>query len=204
MIQPVYNRINRRMDVILEGQWQDTWHRDVEENKPTWKDVIAEYNWLLTNLRRVDVYEDEEYQSRFQNFWDVDLRHARGGVMTGYPLFLSLEESKDKEGVVVWPDQICRAAEDDYFQFAAAMSHTINPRLPAMRNSVSRFFGFPEGICSRTEEMEQYDVLVDEYRRVLSCGLLKPAIDGFRLALSTESLTDEAIIEFLIWGNERT
>jgi len=45
-----------------------------------------------------------------------------------------------------------------------------------------------------------HDFLVQEYARVLKCGLLAKAIQEYRRQLSPQLVTDEQIVDSLIWA----
>ncbi|MGD1019178.1 MAG: hypothetical protein ABSA12_07645 [Verrucomicrobiia bacterium] len=90
--------------------------------------------------------------------------------------------------------------------FASKLCHMCDPRLPIYDNLVADFFFFerpnydqnPEG---RIVEYERfYQFLVAEYDRVIRMGLLAVAIGVFRAQFPQPGLTDQKVIDSLVWS----
>jgi len=80
------------------------------------------------------------------------------------------------------------------------------PRIPVYDSRVARFCFFEEpGRDLPLEERIRrlvafHDFLIREYARILSVGLLAPAIRAFRQRLRPQHFSDEKIIDSLIWS----
>jgi hypothetical protein len=92
------------------------------------------------------------------------------------------------------------------FSYPTKLCHMVSPKLPIYDSRVARFYLFQEPsthwpLPTRiTAYVAFHDFLRNEYARILSGNLLKPAIDGFRQRFNPKQHTDEKIIDWLIWA----
>jgi hypothetical protein len=92
------------------------------------------------------------------------------------------------------------------FSFATKVVHMTNPHLPIYDSRVAKFYffqapteqGYPQERAQKF--LEFYAFLVQEYERVLKHGLLSAAIEEFRRQLKPQGMTEEKIVDSLVWA----
>lgn len=152
---------------------------------------------------------EEAYRRDYRRFWVM--RGLSAGFYQGY--FQTLAEA--------WQNQITfRDALEILFQipctqsgkrrvhasFASKLCHMCNRQLPIYDSVVADFFFFkPPGYDRNPEDrIAEYDrfyqFLVAEYDRVIRMGLLAAAIGVFRGQYPQLGLTDQKVIDSLIWA----
>ena len=90
-----------------------------------------------------------------------------------------------------------------HFSFASKMVHMLCPDRPIYDNKVKRFYFLPEHGSGEVNNrlrglINSYEFLVGEYQRILTQGLLAPAIEGFRERFQVP-FSDQKVIDTLIW-----
>jgi hypothetical protein len=97
------------------------------------------------------------------------------------------------------------------FSFTTKLLHMTNQHLPIYDSQVAAFYFFQEPDIKDPKDPQDlqrriatlvtfHDFLRQEYRRVLQNNLLAPAIQEFRVRLSSQHFTDEKIVDSLIWA----
>ncbi len=92
------------------------------------------------------------------------------------------------------------------FSFATKLLHIADPRLPIYNSRVADFYFFQSPARSLSLKqrigrfLDFHTFLMQEYRRVLEQGLLTVAIQEFRRQFNPQHITDEKIIDSLIWA----
>jgi hypothetical protein len=92
------------------------------------------------------------------------------------------------------------------FSFATKLLHMTNPVLPIFDSQIAGFYFFQESATGLNLQerisgfVAFHDFLVQEYARVLKCGLLVQAIEEYHRRLKPQHVTDEKIVDSLIWA----
>jgi hypothetical protein len=92
------------------------------------------------------------------------------------------------------------------FSFATKLLHMTNPVLPIFDSQIAGFYFFQEtgtglNLQQRIDGFVAFHAfLVQEYARVLRFGLLAKAIEEYRRQLKPQHVTDEKIVDSLIWA----
>jgi hypothetical protein len=172
---------------------------------------LTEYLRLrATVLSGSDVLSDAVFQSAYRKYWRMNAARLGDDFYSKY--FTVLDQCRQTRRVDV--AGIARVISDPagldhglQFSFATKLAHMINPRLPVYDSFVASFFFYAAPSSDRPfEERLQkllafYAFLEREYERVLTHGLLSPAIAVFRNSLEIGSaVPDERIIDWLLWA----
>jgi len=90
------------------------------------------------------------------------------------------------------------------FSACTKLFHIVFPRTPIFDSRVCEFYHWQAGDGEFERRLEGYvdfyQGVTTEYRRIRREGLLAQAIEAFRQQFDTNQLTDEKIIDFLIWS----
>jgi len=202
--------------------WNDLMYSIICNNRQAILDVIDQedkkekalsiYESLIQDVKQQPWLAD--FEGRYRRFW------VMRGVGIGFypPYFQALKtacaqpadigqlctsllpfSTRKKKGT----QQIIQTLQ---FSFPTKLCHTADPHLPIYDVRVARFYLFQEPSSSLPSSVRIagyvgfYDFLKNEYSRVLTHNLLKPAIDDFRKRFKPKQHTDEKIIDWLIWA----
>lgn len=188
---------------------------DVIDQEDKKSQALSKYEWLVQNVKQVPwpVRNGYSFESTYADFWVF--RGVTGAFKTEY--FKELIAACNQPPTL---EQLCTALcpfatrtgktgqtiQTLQFSFPTKLCHTVDPHLPIYDVRVARFYLFQEpdlklALPTRIKGyVEFYDFLKDEYLRVLTHNLLKPAIDDFRQRFNPQQHTDEKIIDWLIWA----
>jgi hypothetical protein len=90
------------------------------------------------------------------------------------------------------------------FSFATKLLHMVDQHLPIYDSQVAEFYFFQVPTGESEERLAKltrfYEFLKAEYARVLKDGLLDKSIQEVRHSFPNSKLTDEKIIDSLIWA----
>lgn len=169
---------------------------------------VLTYEWLLQNVEQVAT---ERYQATYRKYWAMGtarfgpkfyaayftaLRSADAGKLGLRELLANLHDASARHN----------GTRSLQFSFATKLLHMRNPQLPIYDSHVAQFYFFQLPKADRKLQprvdgcVDFYNFLVREYARVLRDGLLTNTIEEFRRRLKPQYLTDEKIIDFLIWA----
>jgi hypothetical protein len=173
---------------------------------------VPGYQDLQRLLREVNVADDNDFQRKYRTYWRMNVARLGDDFYRRY--FGLLEESKtvgSPDVALVIQQLSVRSSSTErqsiQFSFASKLVHTLDPRAPVYDSLVAAFYFFvptssgegPDRKLGRL--LEFYGFLRSEYERVITLGLLDTAIRRFRGRVRLqESLCDERVVDFLIWG----
>jgi hypothetical protein len=187
-------------------------NQNVILNRIRQKQDVDEYDWLIQTVACQPWPAD--FQGRYRLFF------VMGRVSASYytPYFQALGAACTQTPNL---GQLCAALcpfstrkkknsqqtiQTLQFSYPTKLCHMVSPKLPIYDSRVARFYLFQEPsthwpLPTRiTAYVAFHDFLRDEYARILSGNLLKPAIDGFKQRFNPKRHTDEKIIDWLIWA----
>ncbi len=172
---------------------------------------VDEYDWLIENRSSA---LSAEFQRRYKNFWGMGAARLSRDYFEMY--FDALVNSQSGNLLPSQlPAAICKNAlrsnglSTFQFSFASKLLHMHNPKRPVFDSRVARFYfvDLPSSgnLDSRLQAFEDfYHFLEGEYRRVLQRDLLKKSIAQFRARFQPVYHTDEKVIDWLIWGFDKS
>jgi hypothetical protein len=167
---------------------------------------------LLAALKKTNVAADNGFQSAYRRHWQLNAARLSTSFLVAY--FGLLEATKQENAATV--ESVARRLLETpthgasrmtlQFSFASKLVHMVQPNQPIYDSMVERFFFFAsakegESVDAKLKRLLQaYKFLGEEYRRVLTEGLLADAIARFRarFEVGTE-YTDAKVIDTLIW-----
>jgi hypothetical protein len=173
---------------------------------------IDPYIWMVRQLHNCDAGEHQEFQQKYCSYW------ALNGAGLGQPFrtvyFSLLEQAKSSPGQAT-VEGITRTLYETpinakgekalQFSFASKLVHMINPKLPVYDRMVETFYFLPRSYTGTPEKklanlLLSYRFLVNEFDRVLTEGLLAPAIAEVRQHFQLPpDYSDQKVIDTLIW-----
>jgi hypothetical protein len=171
---------------------------------------IDPYVDLRVKLHVVDVSSDTAFQATYKKYWQLNAARLSASFCAAY--FGLLEERKNTPVPTV--EEVARllfqypTQGDDrrslQFSFATKLVHMLDPKKPVY-DSLIRHFYFLPSTTSREERLVDllvsYKFLEDEYERIANTGLLARSIQSFHQRFPVGgALTDEKVIDTLIWG----
>jgi hypothetical protein len=168
---------------------------------------VAEYDWFIENRIQAG---SPDYQSRFRKYWAMNA--ARLGTDFYRAFFGLLASADSKVTLESCCETLCKASmrrdgrQTIQFSFATKLLHTVDPRIPIYDSRVARFYFFlePSSDMAQAERVEAYlrfhDFLKREYARVIDKEYLSSSIGLFRKRFESNYMTDEKIIDWLIWA----
>jgi hypothetical protein len=193
----MYRLINEHIGVILDAiDFEPDVHRYVQ---------------LMEQLPNVNVAEDDNFQSLFRRYWQLNpARLSEQFLRFYFDLLERLKRNPDVSLEAVArqlyqiPTQGIRQTLQ--FSFSSKLIHMLRPNEPVYDSTVEAFFFLPKG--STREPLDQklerllssVAFLQREYCRILQMGLLNQAIADFRMRYDlNQVITDEKTIDTLIW-----
>lgn len=175
------------------------------------REHLQRYYSLIERLQHVNVAEDAEFQKSYRAFWAMNVARLSEDFIAEY--FGYLEQHKyDNPGPTVEAAtrhlyEVPTSADGQHtlqFSFASKLVHMIAPTLPIYDRMVERFYFLPEetrtGLNKLPMLLQSYNCLVHEYQRIIEAQLLAEAIVACRVRFPGQNLTDEKIIDSLIWS----
>jgi|GEM_PF-3031753 len=192
----MYNMLNANITAILNVLNQ------TRAGSPQYH--VAEYQWLLNNFTST---LSPGYKQRYANYWGMNPFFPA----TALPAYFSLLTAASAHKPVSYANALMAfypVSRRIDKSFISKLCHTCSPHLPLIDSYISNFYFFsqpPLGL-SVLNKVAFYDgfhrFLQAESKRVLTTGVLTPAINAFRAYFSAtpSAITDEKIIDSLIWG----
>lgn len=169
---------------------------------------LPNYQWLVQNADRADQLS---YQKEYRRFWAMNAAQLSPAFYRAY--FRLLKGNKKKtpnlgDAVNTLYNAAVRRNGDRsiQFSFATKLVHMANPHLPIYDSRVADFYFFESPARSLSLKqrigkfLDFHTFLMQEYRRVLEQGRLTVAIQEFRRQFNPQHITDEKIIDSLIWA----
>jgi hypothetical protein len=169
---------------------------------------VTDYEWLLQNVGQAST---PDYQRRYRRFWAMNAAQLSPAFYVAYfgALIVATKESMTLgDAARILYDASARrdGRQSLQFSFATKLLHMTNPVLPIFDSQIACFFFFQE--ASTGANLQQridgflafHDFLVQEYERVLRCGLLAKTIQEYRRQLQPQRVTDEKIVDSIIWA----
>ena len=168
----------------------------------------GQYRWLRVNRERAG---EAEYQRRYRSYWAMNAARLSASFYTAY--FDALKAAEIQNGTL---KDLCKllcvasvrqnGTQTIQFSFATKLQHTVNPVLPIYDSRVARFYLFqePSSDMPQPARIDRFvafnDFLVREYARVIGEGYLSRSIQSFRNRFDAANVTDEKIIDWIIWA----
>ena len=172
------------------------------------RDDVTKYEWLLDNISRAG---DQECCNRYRQYWRMGLARLGPAFYKEYFTLLNSTDaaSQPLNSILEKLYPVSEKKDGSHslqFSFATKLLHMRNPKLPIYDSHVAQFYFFqgpkpgPNLHVRVNECVTFYEFLRGEYERVLRDGLLASAIQEFRRQHESYVLTDQKIVDFLIWG----
>ena len=169
---------------------------------------VADYEWLLQNTAHLTT---SDYQRKYRLYWAMNVAQLSPPFYSAYfgALDAALKQTTTLSDVTrILYDASARrdGRQSLQFSFATKLLHMANPVLPICDSQIAGFYFFQETTTSLNLQQRIngfvafHDFLVQEYARVLESGLLAEAIQEYRRQLNPQHVTDEKIVDSLIWA----
>lgn len=172
------------------------------------REFLENYEWLAQNAAKAD---QPSYQKEYRRFWAMNAAQLSPDFYTTYfrALKVSISQPPQLRDVVHWLYESSARRSGDksiQFSFATKLVHMASPRLPIYDSRIAKFYFFrvpaeqgrPQDRIDKF--LEFYAFLIEEYGRVIERGLLTAAIQEFRHQFNPQHITEEKIIDSLIWA----
>ena len=166
----------------------------------------------MRQLHSCDISQHQEFQQKYCEYWALNGAGLDQPFRTAY--FSLLEQTKSSPGQAA-VEGITRTLYETpinakrekalQFSFGSKLVHMINPKLPVYDRMVETFYFLPRSYAGTSEKklanlLPSYRFLVGEFDRVLTEGLLSPAIAEVRQHFHLPSdYSDQKVIDTLIW-----
>lgn len=167
------------------------------------------YEYLLDNLKKVNVAENMEYQKRYKSFWGMG-RRSEKYYKCYFDILENNKYNKDitLESVIkgLYKTELYKCETVNFeFSFSSKLIHMINNEKPIYDSKIASFYRLPK--CTGNDFRERfekanksYDFLVYEFRRVKNDRLLNSSISKVKTYCNLSGkYTDEKIIDSIIW-----
>jgi hypothetical protein len=167
---------------------------------------VTDYEWLLQNVGQAST---PDYQRRYRRFWAMNAAQLSPAFYTAYfsALSAAMNPSPSLSSIAQTLHAVSARQNGQkslQFSFATKLLHMTKPHSPIYDSQVTAFYFFQEASTDLQQRISGlvafYGFLTREYARVLNSGLLASAIQEFRLRLNPQHLTDEKIVDSLIWA----
>jgi hypothetical protein len=169
---------------------------------------VADYEWLLQNTAQVTT---PDYQKKYRLYWAMNVAQMSPLFYAAYfrTLDIAMKQTVTlREVAQILYDASARrdGRQSLQFSFATKLLHMTNPSLPIFDSQIAGFYFFQEAATGLNLQQRIdgfaafHDFLVNKYARVLKCGLLAEAIQEYRCQLKPQHVTDEKIVDSLIWA----
>lgn len=190
----MYHLINSHIDQILQSIGQDH---------------VTDYDFLIQNI---DQLQTPPYQSAYKNYWRLNAARLSEGFCGVYfdLLQVGLRGGMPQIGDLVKQLYETQTHQDGrkslQFSFCSKLCHMIDRQIPIYDSRIRGFYFFTEpdrklSLQQRVNRFVDFHAfLIDEYRRVLSEGLLARSIEAFRQRFRPKHFTDVKVIDSLIWA----
>jgi hypothetical protein len=151
---------------------------------------------------------DAAYRREYRSYWAMNAARLGPGFYEVYFSELARDEVRPLDELLL---ELRAAIEDEggrpslQFSFSTKLLHMRDPHLPIYDAQVSAFYGlaWPDSGRALPKRVgtlvEHHDFLSREYARVLDEGLLAKCLAIARSEFPDERLTDERMIDSLIW-----
>lgn len=180
--------------------------RPVVDSLP--RDFLQKYEWLVQNVSQAD---EPSYQKAYRSFWAMGPAQLSPAFYTAYfrALKSSIGQPPELRDVIqlLYESSARRNGDQSIqFSFATKLVHMTNRRLPIYDSRIAQFYCFqvPAGKMGLQNRIAKYmsfhAFLIQEYGRVLERGLLTVAIQEFRRQFNPQNITDEKIVDSIIWA----
>jgi len=169
---------------------------------------VTDYEWLLQNVGQAST---PDYQKRYRRFWAMNAAQLSPSFYATY--FNTLVAALSRPPTLSSVAQTLHAAsarqngqKSLQFSFATKLLHMTNQHSPIYDSQVAAFYFFQEpstevGLQQRIDSLVAlHSFLAEEYARVIKGGLLASAIQEFRLRLKPQRLTEEKVVDSLVWA----
>lgn len=168
---------------------------------------VYDYDWLLTNINHIG---DSDYRRKYKVFWRLNTARLSDSFCEHY--FELLEEALSSNLNIkevterLYRKQTHNGRKSLQFSFASKLLHMADPKLPIYDSMISAFYFYNEPKRTKaakeriTELAGFHAFLTDEYGRIISDGLLSPAIKQFRKKLQPKTFTDQKVVDSLLWA----
>jgi len=172
------------------------------------RDFLQNYEWLVQNVAQAD---ELSYRKAYRRFWAMGPAQLSSNFYTAYfrSLKSSIGQPRELRDIIqsLYESSTRRNGDQSIqFSFATKLVHMTNRRLPIYDSRIAQFYCFqiPAGKMGLQDRIDKcmgiYAFLIQEYGRVLERGLLTVAIQEFRRQFNPRNITDEKIVDSLIWA----
>lgn len=193
----MYSLINRNAETLLDSLGANN--------------HLQDYCWLLEQLLQVNVAEDVNFQRRYKAFWAMNVARLSEVFTAAYFTYLEQHKRADPAPSVEAAAQhlhtfptSANGRQSLQFSFASKLVHMIAPARPVYDRMVERFYFLPSGTATGLDRlpllMGSYNFLTREYGRIIEEQLLQASITACRVRFPIANLTNEKIIDSLIWS----
>lgn len=180
---------------------------------------ITPYLDIRSNLRQINVSENDDYQRLYRKYWSMNYARLCPKFLNHY--FNKLEEYKNRQDLNF--EEVARflhkvpsttnsenkPKENNAFQFSFATKflHVIDPTKPIYDSNIAVFYILP-AVNSKWEldrkiefSSSIFNFLCNEYKRIINNKLLGNSIESFRETFNVDgdAYTDQRAIDSLIW-----
>lgn len=170
---------------------------------------VNTYNWLSENLRARNVTDDAGYQRQYKTYWNMNKFISNPEWYAAYFRFLEQNKNNNQANLCQLCNELYRIPVHEnrqclHFSFATKLIHMINRTMPIYDSRIKNFYFLPETGNNFEQKLNcrlnSYDFLKREYQRIIENCLLDRSINSFRERFDNNIITDERVIDCLIWS----
>jgi hypothetical protein len=170
--------------------------------EPDWEKIrkgLKKYEWLMDNLKKVNVSQNLEFQRKYNGFYKV-----RRGKEFRDKFYKKLESLKGKnptfEEVLTY---FWKESKHIEASFSSKFVATINPNLPVLDSEVLRNLGLKNPSGTDKDRLNKTIKVYGEIRRLhakrLNSKEGKAQVSEFNKRFPNSGITDTKKIDLILW-----
>lgn len=162
---------------------------------------LKDYNYLINELKNVNVSTDIDYQRTFNSFYKIRRNEDWRKIFYSY-----FEENKYNKNLTF--EDIIRHLYDKTGNVEASFSSkllaTINPKMPIWDQYVVKNINL--NLLGNTKEerlqnaIDLYDKIIEEFNILLERGDVQNSIKQIKTLIGEYEIEDVKILDFILWS----
>ena len=162
---------------------------------------LKDYNYIINELKKVNVSTDIDYQRTFNSFYKIRRNEDWRKIYYSY-----FEENKYNKNLTFEDiiKYLYKKTKNVEASFSSKLLATINPKMPIWDQYVIKNMNL--NLIGKTKDeqiqnaIDLYNKMVDECKNLLEREDVKKCIDKIKTLIDKYDVEDIKILDFILWS----